>query len=326
MNVTQFCFLASYAVAFGLELTRWLKRASISRAVMLLFGVAGLVAHTVYLFNRAGETSLPPLLSSMHDWLLVLGWVSVVVYLFVSSLDRDLPLGVFVLPLVLGLIVVARFAGDAPNVVVDDLARRRWGMLHTGLLVFGILGVLAGFVLSMMYLVQHRRLKNKQILSQGLTLPSLEELARWNRWAVIASVPLLALGMLVGVRLVFLSSDESIVESLSDPLVVVNSVVLAIMVGLLGWLLSTQRPTGKQVAWLTLFAFGFMIVTFLGLALVSGTGHGRAPREVQAATGPLLSDRTSAARLEVGRETGALTPARRQYVVSTEQHSGSPPA
>ncbi len=275
LNVTQFCFLASYIVVFALELTRWLKRASISRVVMLLFGVAGLAAHTFYLFNRAGQTSLPPLLSSMHDWMLVLAWVAVVVYLFVTSLDRDIALGAFVLPVVLVLVVVARFAGDDAT-AIEGVLLRRWKMLHTGLLVFGILAVLCGFVLSLMYLVQHRRLKQKQQFSQGLSLPSLEELARWNRWAVIASVPLLVLGMLVGVRLVYLN-DHSLAEVFAEPMVVVNSVVQLGMVGLLAWLLATQRPTGKQVAWLTLFAFGFMLVIFVGFALVSGGTHGRPP-------------------------------------------------
>ena len=44
--------------------------------------------------------------------------------------------------------------------------------------------MLLGLVLSLMYLAQHRRLKNKQSLKTGLTLPSLERLARMNWWAV----------------------------------------------------------------------------------------------------------------------------------------------
>jgi ABC-type uncharacterized transport system permease subunit len=300
LAVTVFCFLASYSVAFALELTRWLKRAAINRAVMLLFGLAGLVAHTMYLFNRAGETSLPPLLASSHDWLLVLAWVAVVVYLFISSLDRDLPLGVFVLPLVLGLIAAASFTSSAPNKVVEANVReellggtiRGWGMLHAGLLVFGTVGVLAGFVLSLMYLMQHRRLKHAQTLSQGLALPSLERLARWNRWAVLISVPLLVLGMLAGVRLAFLSSDGPVHASFSDPVVVVNTVVLGIMILFLAWLLSSRHPTGKQVAWLTLFAFGFLLFTLVGLQVLT---YGNAVPTWHTSRGSRVEDRGSVA-------------------------------
>ena len=63
-NVSVFCFLASYAIAFSLELTRLLRRSSISRIVMLLFAVAGFVAHTLFLWDTGQEKDLPPLLGS----------------------------------------------------------------------------------------------------------------------------------------------------------------------------------------------------------------------------------------------------------------------
>src|SRR6476661_3886371 len=94
-NVHVFCFLASYAVAFALEWTRLFKLNSLNRLVILLFAGAGLAAHTAYLIARSGQTSLPPLLSSTHDWLLVLAWLGVLLYLFFSFADRDLPIGLF---------------------------------------------------------------------------------------------------------------------------------------------------------------------------------------------------------------------------------------
>ena len=45
VNVTVFCFLASYVVAFGLEIARWVRQVSINRAVMLFAAAAGMVAH-----------------------------------------------------------------------------------------------------------------------------------------------------------------------------------------------------------------------------------------------------------------------------------------
>src|SRR5947207_2014763 len=103
-HVTVFCFLASYLIAFALELGRLWGRSSISRFVMIGFGLAGFLAHTLYLLNRSQETHLPPLLASTHDWMLVLAWVLALFYLFLAVVQKDLAVGMFALPVVLLLV------------------------------------------------------------------------------------------------------------------------------------------------------------------------------------------------------------------------------
>ncbi len=279
-NVSVFCFLASYLVAFGLEWTRLFRLNALNRAVMLFFGAAGLVAHTAYLIVRSGHTQLPPLLSSTHDWLLVLAWLGILLYLFLSLVDRNLPIGFFLLPIVLALIASAYFVSDAPNprIVHDPVeagarAVKAWAMLHAALLVFGIAGVLVGLTLSMMYLVQHRRLKQKQAGHEGLAFPSLERLARWNWWAVVISVPLLTLGMATGIGLVMHTQNTADPLSLTEPAILVNGVVWLVMVALFVWLLRADHPTGKKVAWFTLWACAFLLLTIFGLRVVSGGAH-----------------------------------------------------
>jgi hypothetical protein len=127
----------------------------------------------------------------------------------------------------------------------------------------------------MMYLVQHRRLKHRQTMQEGLTLPSLERLARLNWWAVVVSVPLLTTGMIAGGVLAFLSRKGPQPITLTDPVVIVNSAVVVAMLAFLSWLTwlsRTHRPPGKQVAWLTLFAFGFLLVTLVGLQVLTAKG------------------------------------------------------
>ena len=277
-NVSVICFLASYVVAFGLEWTRLASRTSLGRAVMLLFGLAGFVAHTAYLLERSTQAHLPPLLSSTHDWLLVLAWLAILFYLFLSALQRDLPVGLFLLPFVLILIGSAYVVGNVPSALhardpsLAQAVRQHWVMLHSSLLVFGMGGVIVGFVLSLMYLAQHHRLKQKQTLQGGLALPSLARLARLNWWAIVLCVPLLTLGMLTGVWLIFLSRAAPAPISWGDPIVVASGIVWVVMMAFLGWLLWTPRPAGKQVAWLTLWAFGFLLVTILSLLMLKG-GH-----------------------------------------------------
>ncbi len=279
VNVNVICFLASYSVVLIMELMRLLGRSPVRRTIMLLFGTAGFAAHTLYLMNRSNQANLPPLLSSSHDWLLVLAWISILMYLFLTTIDRNLAIGLFVIPLVLFLIAAAYFVSDSsmPVLNVSNLrdaqqaALRRWVMLHASLLVFGIAGVIVGLVLSLMYLVQHRRLKHKQTMQRGLRLPSLAVLSRWNWWAVIISVPLLTLGLATGFGVAFLS-DEAVPVSMADPVIMIYGVAWAVMAAFFAWLLTTRRPAGKQVAWMTIWAFGFLLVTLVGLQVLAGSG------------------------------------------------------
>jgi len=90
-------------------------------------------------------------------------------------------------------------------------------------------------------------------------------------WAVIGSVPLLFLGMGTGVYLGFLFKGQRPI-TFSDPIVIVNGVVLLLMVIFLIWLLRPGRPAGKRVAWLTIWAFGFLLLTLIGMQVLTGGG------------------------------------------------------
>ena len=262
------CFLATYAIVFGLEWLRLVGRSKINRALILLGGGLGLLTHSVYLIVRSSALQMPPLLSSSHDWLLVLAWLAVLAYLFLTALDRDLAIGVFLLPVVLVLITATYFVSDTTNRRLDSLYG--WKMLHASLLVLGMLGVLVGFVLAMMYLVQQWRLKHHQLAPEGFGLPSLEKLARLNRWSVMVAVPLLTLGMGTGVGLGIYAKTSTESIPFNDPVIIGSSVAWLVMFVLFIWLMTTRRTTGRQVASLTLWAAGFLLFTLVGLQVATG--------------------------------------------------------
>lgn len=277
-NVTVFCFLASYLVAFALEWTRLVRRMSINRIVMLGFAAAGLLAHSLYLVFRSQQTGMPPLLNSTHDWTLVLAWLAVFVYLIISLVDSDLPLGLFLLPLVLILIGIAYLVSDEPNALrpatgeAVRTAIHGWAMLHATLLMFGLAGICLGLVLSLMYLVQHYRLKHKQSLKAGLTLPSLASLARWNRQAVIWAVILFSAGLLAGVVLTYFARNDSRPLRWSDPVVLVNLSLLAGLFLFLTWVSRLRQPAGRHVAIITACACGLVLLAVFGLQVLTGRG------------------------------------------------------
>lgn len=272
-KVSLACFFSSYLVALGFEAAQLLKKQSASHWLALVFAGAGLIAQTIYLIVRSRTAGMPPLLSSTHDWLLVLAWLLVLLYLFVELIDRNVSLGIFTLPAVLILVGVSRFVSDTPNPALGRL--RGLGMFHAAMLLLGMAGVFVGFVMSMMYLVQHRRLKHKRGEPGGLHLLSLETLSRVNWWSVILSAPLLTIGMGTGVWLTFLSTGTDTPVDLGRWQFVVSGIVWLAISALFVWLLAVRRASGKVVAWRTMWACGFLIATLMLLQIFSGGGiHG----------------------------------------------------
>lgn len=273
-RVQVFCFLASYGVAFVLELVRLVRRGRIHRFVLLGFGSAGFIAHTLYLVNRGQQTHLPPLLSSTADWALVLAWLIVLLYLFFTWIQPELPLGAFTLPVVLLFIAATYFMPEVPGQNLD--ARRGVRMLHASLLVFGMGGVCGGFVAGLMYLVQHHRLRTRVPSRTGWSMPSLEKLAQLNRWSVMIAFPLLTLGFATGVVLIQQTRTAETHISFADPTVIVSGGLWILLAVVFIRLLSMQAPGGKHVAWLTLCGCGFLLMALLGLQIITGV-HAQRP-------------------------------------------------
>ncbi|MAT16827.1 MAG: hypothetical protein CMJ46_16330 [Planctomyces sp.] len=271
-NVTVVCFLASYIVALIAEFFRLNNPKAWLRWLVLFFSLAGFLAHTVYLIVRSRVHGLPPLVGSSHDWSLVLSWLCVLYYLARTLRDQKLALGVFLFPIVILLTLSAYFVSTDSSELVQEKGDRGWALLHAAFLVLGIAGVLLSFITSMMYLFQHHRLKNKQAIPVGLRLPNLEKLAKINWWAVIVSVPLLTLGLISGFGLALHLKKTSEAHELSfgDPVILTSAFLWIVMAVVFVFLLVKPRTKSRQVAWMTLWVAGFLVLTLVGLQILLG--------------------------------------------------------
>lgn len=269
------CFFFSYLVALSCELFQVLRRRSVtSRWLVLSFTVAGLIAHTAYLLTRSRESGLPPLMSSSQDWLLVLAWLGVVLYLLLLMTHGTLAHGLFMLPAILLLVVVAVFVSPDATGDPGQLATRRWGMLHATSLVLGMAAVVGATLSSVMYLLHHQKLRGQAAWLRTIQLPSLEQLSSINRLSVIISVPFLTVGLITGFLLLGLSRHQTgaVEFQWTDPTIVASVVFWLLMVMLLIRLLATRRQSGKAVAQMSLLSGGFLLITILGPMLLSGSG------------------------------------------------------
>jgi hypothetical protein len=268
------CFFLSYAIALAIEIVRFLRgRSGTTRIVSLLFSAAGFIAHTTYLITRSKTMGLPPLLASQQDWLLVLAWMGVFVYLILMLVPTQRAHGIFMLPAVLLLVVVAVFVSDRSGGNLTAVAMKRWGMFHAASLVLGMAAVFGSAISGLMYLLNHQRLRNRSMWLKRLELPNLEDLSAINRWMVVFSVPCLTIGLLTGFLLIAWSPKTAGSVSWSDPTIVTSVAVWIAMVVVMIRILAASHSTGKSVAMLSLLSGGFLLVTILGPMVLAGSGN-----------------------------------------------------
>ncbi len=250
-KVSIFCFAASYAVALAIELWRLLRPRPILRYVGLGFGSAGLLAHLIYALVQS-----VPLVTPAGSMLL-LALVLAVFYLYGAVHHNRVAWGLFVLPLVLGLIVLAVLMPptELPRLEGVDWIRF-WGMTHGVFVLMAAVGVCVGFLASIMYLVQMRKLQTKSMPDEGLRMMPLERLETMNRRAILLAFPLLTVGLLVGVALQW--RTELLTEAWTSPKVL-STIGLWIVFALLLYLRYAAHVRGRRLAWLTMIAFGLLI-------------------------------------------------------------------
>lgn len=261
-RVTIFCFAASYGVALALEVWHQLQPRPILRVISVIFGAAGLLAHTIFVFVQ------PLSLAGPLGSILFLAWILAVFYLYGTVHHNQFSWGLFVLPLIVGLIILAALFAAPTDQTQEGFLRdlvflrgeRFWGMVHGALVMFAAVGVSVAFVASVMYLVQARRLKTKTAPLQGPRLFSLERLEQMNRRAVLLAFPLLTAGLLVGVALQLRS--ENFIEGWTSPKII-SAVGLWLVFAILLYLRYGVHAAGRQVAWLTMLAFAVLLLVLL---------------------------------------------------------------
>ena len=206
-GITHACFGLSYLLALGLELARLFWPAAGWRIAALIAGAAGLFAHSAFIAYHQ------PTPASPYGSLLLLAWVLALFYFYGTIHYAKQAWAVFVLPVVIVLVGLSLLLTSSTDTPVDVPAwlsgDRFWGAVHGTLLLLASVGVSVGFLASVMYLIQARRVKNKVNPVRVVPLLSLERLETMNRRAVNISFPLLTAGLLVGSLLLRTEHDAA---------------------------------------------------------------------------------------------------------------------
>lgn len=258
-NVHHYCIGLSYLCAFLLEIARLLWPARGWRVAGLAFGAAGLFAHTAYLLVNRPSPAEP------SGSVLLLAWVLALFYFHGTVNHAKQAWAVFVLPVVIGLVAVSRVLLTAePEHAAFDLVgwaagERFWGGVHGFLILFASVGVSVSFLVSVMYLVQARRLRNKVAPGSVVPMLNLERLETMNRRALNFAFPMLTAGLLVGTLL--LQHGHSLGENWFSVKVLSTAGLWLVFLVLLHLRYSAHVPARR----LALFSVGAFVLLLVAL-------------------------------------------------------------
>ncbi|MCP3696762.1 MAG: cytochrome c biogenesis protein CcsA [Planctomycetaceae bacterium] len=270
-HVSETCFTACYALVMVLEISRLFFRVAVRHALVLAITAAGLFAHIVWFCLSARTTTTTPLVS-WYGWCMLIALALVFVYLWLRIQYPDKSVGLFLLPMVIGVIGTALVFLSDQEPIVTKASLSFWSILHGMALLLGSIAATLGFIAGIMYLVQSFRLKRKLPPRQGLRLPSLEQLQRYNYWLLTLSTGLLATGLLAGIIRKACLSFAAETSAPWNPIVVISSVLLLLWLIITGLFEYFYKPArqGKKVAYLTVTSF---ILLGAVMVLVFSTEH-----------------------------------------------------
>jgi hypothetical protein len=253
-GVSHTCFGLSYLLALVLELARLRWPARGLRTAGLAAGTLGLLTHSAYLLLHHPSPAVP------YGSLLILAWVLAIFYLYGSVHHARQAWGIFVLPVVVGLVGLSLAlvtTGGANDAAVPAwlVGEKFWGAVHGLLLLAAAVGLSVAFLASAMYLVQARRLRTKAN-PFDLKMLSLERLESMNRRAVNLAFPLLAAGVLLGMLIL---RREPVEALLAPSLKVLGSYGLILVVAMLVYMRYAAHVSGRRLAVWSILAFALLV-------------------------------------------------------------------
>lgn len=242
---TALCYAAALGGYAGFLAT---SSKNLGRAASVLVA-CGLLLHYMALLERSRwEHNVP--YNDLYGSLSLFAWLLAATYLGLEMFHRERSVGALVMPVV--LIVFGLSAMRTPVAPVVVPARGPLLALHIALNILGYAAFALSFVLSLIYLIQNRLLRNHRLQTLVWRFPPLEVLERMSRSSV--AVGLLSLVVGVGFGLLWFDRLEGTYWT-GDPKEIITVVILAVYAGYL-WL-------GRSATWRGARASVLCVVNFL---------------------------------------------------------------
>jgi ABC-type uncharacterized transport system permease subunit len=211
----------------------------------------GMVFHFVSLAESAMNTGhLTLTLVSIHESESLLAFVILAFLMLVYARYKTLSPGIVIFPLAF-LLTFASSIAQAPPVFDSKIMRSGWIFAHIALIFTGYAALFLSFGASVLYLLQERSLKAKQLAGYLSKLPALEVIDEIGYKSLLLGFPFMTFGLIAGS---VIAQEHFGPMYFRDPKILLSLLMWAIYMVLLytrwssGW-------RGKKAAYLATFAF-----------------------------------------------------------------------
>lgn len=268
MNILFFQAALAVYVLSGIGYLFYLIKPELKQAATasLWTTFAGFILHTGYFFLRWSESGRVPV-TDFFEAVNFLGMGIILVFLIMELRFRVATLGSFMLPLVIILMMPALIlSGEIKE--LNPVLKSGWLGVHTSLAVLGDAAFAFAFIVSVMYLIQERQLKAKNLGAIFHRMPSLDIMDTIGYKALTLGWPVFTLGMITGS--IWANSAWGTYWSW-DPKETWSLITWVIYLVLLH--LRTIGWRGRKMALLSIMGFAFVVVSFFVVSRVSIGKH-----------------------------------------------------
>ena len=272
MNLLPLALYAAAVVVYGIHFAK--RQPSVGRAATTLL-LLGVLAHTFVIGRQTMEVRHVPF-SNTSTAVSSFVWMLALSYLYLEVTTDERAMGVFILPIVVGLLTVpVLYPGvDYRDPVLDSA----WFWVHVASLLFAYATFALAAMLGLTYVLQFKEIKKKHLGYFYTRLPSLHVLDAMNSRAVVVGWLFLTIGVVVGIvwtaQARALSPENSNLQamSLQDPKIFIAVLTWAVYSfsmfarKTLGW-------TGRRAAWLSALGFVIALLNFIPVSYFVTTSH-----------------------------------------------------
>ena len=210
----------AYFASFGLYLQFLSSGNKLTGRLGTLFLGLGLIAHYFALYERSRGAHTVPY-HDLYGAMSLFGWLLAVTYLGLELYHRQRSVGALVLPFILVFFLAAQWA--PPDRLSPPAAHGATFALHVTLNILAYAAFALSFVLSLIFLIEERLVRNHKLGDVVWRLPPLELLERMSQSSVLIGLVSISIGTALGFFWVYRLSSK---YSFYDPKYAITLLVL----------------------------------------------------------------------------------------------------
>ena len=272
MNVLPLVLYGAAGVAYAIHFARRQPAAGRTATTLLIFAA---LTHTFVIGMQTMEVRHVPIANpsraiSTFVWLLALS------YLYLEITTDERAMGVFILPIVMGLQVIPVLYPGVEN--ADPVLDSPLFWVHVASLLFAYASFALASMLGITYMLQFKEIKKKHLGYFYTRLPSLQVLDVMNSRAVAVGWLFLTIGLAVGVFWAGQARDLAPNNPNLQAMVVNDPKILVALLTLVVYSFAvfarrTMGWSGRRAAWLSAIGFAMVLMNFLLINYFVSTSH-----------------------------------------------------